>query len=63
MMLDFKFLEIDTIKLEKQVLTCTFTHFGQYKAVTYLKEEYVFAITLPKRTEIQLEEVWQLVDA
>lgn len=61
MMLDFEFLEIDTIKLEKQVLTCTFTHFGQYKAIAYLKKEYVFAIALPKRTDIQMEQMRQLI--
>lgn len=62
MMLDFKFLEIDNIKVTEQTMECTFTHFGQYKAVAYFKNEYVFSIVLPKRTKTQLGLAWQMLE-
>lgn len=60
MMLDFKFLEVDEIKVEQQLLNCTFAHFGQYKAVVYLRKNYVFSLVLPKRTKIEEQKLWQL---
>ena len=62
MMLDFKFLEIDSIKIVQQTMECTFTHFGQYKAVAYFKNDYVFSIVLPKRTKTQLKLAWQMLE-
>ena len=62
MMLDFKFLEIKSFQLKEQVIKCTFIHFGQYKAFAYLQNGYVFAIVLPKRTSVQLDPVWRMVD-
>lgn len=62
MMLEFKFLEVAEIKIIHQTIACTFTHFGQYKAVAYIKNDYVFSIALPKRTKVQLGKVWQMLD-
>lgn len=62
MMLDFKFLEIDSIKIVQQTMECTFTHFGQYKAVAYFKNDYVFSLVLPKRTKMQLGLAWQMLE-
>lgn len=61
MMLDFKFLEVDAVNINQQVIACTFTHFGQYKAYAYLSEEYVFSIVLPKRTQVNLEQLWKMI--
>jgi 4'-phosphopantetheinyl transferase len=62
MMLDFKFFEIEAIKETQQILECTFTHFGQYKAFAFFKRGYVFSIVLPKRTNVQLDKLWQMID-
>ena len=62
MMLDFKFLEIDTFIQNKKVVACTFTHFGQYKAFAYLKDNYVFSLVLPKRTSVNLTQVWKILE-
>lgn len=59
MMLDFKFLEVDNITINKQVLDCTFTHFGQYKGVAYSNGAYVFSIVLPKRTKVDFSQLWK----
>lgn len=62
MMLDFKFLEIATFQKREQVLECTYTHFGQYKAYAFIKNNYVFSIALPKRTTVELATVWELMN-
>ena len=62
MMLDFKFLEVKEMNFENQVLACTFTHFGQYKAEALLTPEHVFSIALPGRTRTALDKVWQILN-
>ena len=59
MMLDFKFLETEILKPKTNILECTFKHFGQYKALIYVQNEYVFSIALPKKTNVNLEEIWR----
>lgn len=62
MMLDFKFLEVEEIKVLKDALTCTFTHFGQYKAFACFKEPHVFSMALPRRTAMHLTPLWRLLE-
>lgn len=62
MMLDFKFLEVDEIKVLKDAMACTFTHFGQYKAFARFKKTYVFSMALPRRTGVRLAPLWQLLE-
>tara|TARA_Y100000385_G_C13104176_1_gene646460 strand:+ start:1821 stop:2561 length:741 start_codon:yes stop_codon:yes gene_type:complete len=62
MMLDFKFFEVEAIKREQQILECTFTHFGQYKAFAFINRGFVFSVVLPKRTTVQLDKLWQMID-
>ena len=62
MMLDFKFLEVDTFSQNKKVVECTFTHFGQYRAFAYSIGNYVFSLVLPKRTSVNLIQVWKMLE-
>jgi 4'-phosphopantetheinyl transferase len=62
MMLDFEFLEVEEIKVNQQVLEATFTHFGQYKAFSFLKNDYVFSFALPKRTTVMYDQVSLILD-
>ena len=62
MMLDFKFLEVEEINVLKDALACTFTHFGQYKAVARFKEPYIFSMALPQRTAVHPAPLWRLLE-
>lgn len=58
MMIDFRFLEINGIKLINNCFESTFTHFGQYKALSKTFDHYTIALCLPKRATIDLNRVW-----
>jgi 4'-phosphopantetheinyl transferase len=60
MMIDFRFLEVDSFKEEQGWLKFTFTHFGQYQALIYPLEAFVISFVLPKRTSIQQQQLHQL---
>lgn len=62
MMLNFKFLEVDSIKVQDNTLACTFSHFSQYKACAYFQKPYVFSIALPRQTTICLTPLWKLLE-
>lgn len=62
MMLDFKFLEIDTITLSKTSYVFFFKNFGQYKALCHANKEYAISIVLPRKTEIVLDAIWKGFD-
>ena len=62
MMLDVKFLAVEEIKVLKDAPACTFTHFGQYKAVARFKKPYVFSMALPRRTAVHLTPLWRLLE-
>jgi len=62
MMLDFVFLEIEEIKKEGTTFTATFQHFGQYKAMCHVNENYAIAIVLPRKTNVDLTKVWTMFD-
>ena len=63
MMLDFAFLEIDTITQNGTTYVATFQHFGQYKAMCHINGNYAISVVLPRKTQTNLEEVWQMFDA
>ena len=56
LMIDFKLLEIDSFQQEDDQFVCTFSHFGQYKAITYYANEYTCSIVLPKNTKPELKQ-------
>lgn len=62
MMLDFKLLDVDTIKIEQQMISCSFSNFGQYKGFAFQKNEYVFSFVLPKKTETNLFQIKQMLE-
>ncbi|MEM0939173.1 MAG: 4'-phosphopantetheinyl transferase superfamily protein [Bacteroidota bacterium] len=62
MMIDFSLLEVDSIALKGEAYTSTFTHFGQYKAISYSCGAYVVSITCPKKSLGNFCQVWQLFD-
>ena len=62
LMLDFKFLEVKEIKKKSNYIACTFTNFGQYRAVAFFQKEYVFAIVLPKRTRMDIGPIMELLN-
>lgn len=63
MMLDFSFLEIETIEKEENTYVAKFKHFGQYKAMCHINENYAISVVLPRKTMTNLEEVWTMFDA
>ena len=62
MMLEFHFLEIDTVEFEEECVLCTFKNFGQYKSYAYTKDNFVFSLVLPRKTKIDLRDAWQILD-
>jgi len=62
MMINFELLEIDQISIKDNIIENTFKNFKQYKALSFIKGGYVFSITLPRRTSVNLNQVWELLD-
>lgn len=58
MMLNFSFLEIDSVNIREKTLIYEFKNFSQYKALCHTNEAYAIAIVLPKNTSVNLEEFW-----
>jgi len=63
MMIDFVFLEIDSIILEHHTVISTFRHFKQYKSISWNNQNYVASITLPRKSEADLSQVQSLFDS
>lgn len=57
MMIDFKFLEIHTIEMKKNLFLLSFKNFGQYKGICYSNDTYAISIVLPKKTNLQLDKI------
>jgi 4'-phosphopantetheinyl transferase len=55
MMTPFTVLEIDQIDASQEIWVSTFRNFSQYKALSQIRQDEVLSITLPKRTELNLE--------
>ncbi|MDO5976974.1 4'-phosphopantetheinyl transferase superfamily protein [Flavivirga jejuensis] len=58
MMLDFSLLTISSITLENSTFECSFHHFGQYKAIAHINDNYAISIALPRKTKANFNEVW-----
>lgn len=58
MTMDFKVLEIKSLKKEGLVYLTTFSHCAQYKAISYHCGKYICSIVLPKNTNPNLEQFW-----
>jgi phosphopantetheinyl transferase len=58
MMINFSFLEIDNVEMNLKTITYEFKNFGQYKALCYTNEMYALALVLPKKTAVNLEDLW-----
>lgn len=54
--IDFKMLEIQSLKKEGSVYLTSFKHCVQYKAVSYHSDNYICSIVLPKHTIADLEQ-------
>ena len=56
--MDFRMLEIQSLKKEGMVYLSKFSHCVQYKAISYHTGDYICSIVLPKNTEPYLEHFW-----
>ena len=61
MMVDFSLLRVSSLVLENATLECSFHHFGQYKAIAHINDNYVVSITLPRKTKADFSEVWEML--
>jgi 4'-phosphopantetheinyl transferase EntD len=52
LMTPFNVYEIDDIEESENYFECTFTNFGQYKSLCFQKNDLMFAIALPRKSEI-----------
>ncbi len=57
MMLDFKYFELDSITINQPIFEASFCHFGQYKALGFIQNGYVFSLALPKRSTIPEDQI------
>lgn len=53
LMTPFILYEISSIAINGQIITSYFKHFEQYKTMSFLLNEYVCSVTLPKKTECE----------
>lgn len=58
LMMDFKTLEIKSIELTKGIYESTYTHCGQYKALSTVIGNYVCSVVLPAKTNVDLDVFW-----
>jgi phosphopantetheinyl transferase len=57
LMMDFKVLELDQIIKKDNIWESTFKNCGQYKAISYFSENYMYSLVLPKYTSIDISEL------
>ena len=57
-MIDFKVLEIQSLKKSGHCYTSEFIHCGQYKAVSCRYGNYICSVILPKHTTCDLSDFW-----
>lgn len=55
--LDFGILEINSLEKKGLIYQSTFTHFSQYKAISFKIDEYICSIVLPEQTRVDLESI------
>ncbi len=62
LMLDFKVLEIDKIILkDDNTWESTFKNCGQYKAISYRTDKYVYSLVLPKYSSLEVSELLRVL--
>lgn len=54
MMIDFKYLELESLNYEDGLYLANFKNFAQYKSFSIVLKSYVVSITCPKRTTVDL---------
>ncbi|WP_166923270.1 4'-phosphopantetheinyl transferase family protein [Flavobacterium poyangense] len=54
MMIDFKYLEVESIHYIDGLYLANFKNFAQYKSYSIVLESYIVSITCPRRTNIDL---------
>lgn len=54
MMIDFKYLELDSLDYKNGLYIANFKNFPQYKSLSIVLNSYIVSITCPKRTNIDL---------
>jgi phosphopantetheinyl transferase len=63
LMIDFKVLELDQIIKKGQIWESTFTHCGQYKAISYFSETYIYSLVLPKYSSFKISELLDVLES
>ncbi|MDX6191617.1 4'-phosphopantetheinyl transferase superfamily protein [Flavobacterium sp. Fl-318] len=54
MMIDFNYLELDSLDYKNGLYSASFKNFRQYKSFSIVLDSYIVSITCPKRTDIDL---------
>lgn len=57
LMMDFKVLEIDKIEKKGLIWESTFKYCGQYKAISYCSDIYMYSLVLPKYSTLDISEL------
>ena len=50
--------EIKSVKKTGNQVICDFENFFQYKSISYILNNYVCSVAVPKKTEVDLSELW-----
>lgn len=59
---DFRVLELESLARHGQIMTGCFTNFVQYKALSWVEREYVWALVLPAQSALgEPEDLWALL--
>jgi 4'-phosphopantetheinyl transferase EntD len=54
LMSSFLLYEIDMVERNGTIITCTFSHFPQYKSLSWISCNHVWSIVLPKNSKVDL---------
>jgi len=55
--IDLKLLEIDTIEKKENAYISTFKYFSQYKAISFQMDHYIFSISLPRNSFLDINHI------
>ena len=61
MMMDFSNFEISKISQNGQVFTSEYKFAGQYKAISFFHSPYMVSLTIPGRSELDIDQVTALI--
>jgi len=59
--IDYHLLKIETLKIEDSIYSTTFKNFGQYKAISFQADQYVFSLVLPGRSKLNHKQLQQSI--